>query len=114
MNLQCIAELLRHCWAFSVALDMSTRMPTSYCDSCIRICHKCTAHDFNLLCIPVHYRHTGETIFTTFTKVMDALFLDWRETITGASSDGKKKMTGRHQGVITRIHRVAKPGFMRV
>jgi hypothetical protein len=23
-------------------------------------------------------------------------------------------MAGRHQGVITRIHRVAKPGFMRV
>jgi hypothetical protein len=45
---------------------------------------------------------------------MDTLFPDWRETITGASSDGEKKMTGRHQGVITRIHRVANPGFMRV
>jgi hypothetical protein len=43
---------------------------------------------------------------------MDALFPDWRETITEASSDGEKKMTGLHQGVITRIHRVAKPGFM--
>jgi hypothetical protein len=62
----------------------------------------------------VHERHTGETIFNTFAKAMDALFLDWRETITGVSSDGEKKVTGRHQGVITRIHRVAKPGFMRV
>jgi hypothetical protein len=32
MNLQCIAELLRQCWAFSVALDMATHMATSYCD----------------------------------------------------------------------------------
>jgi hypothetical protein len=62
----------------------------------------------------VHEQHTGEIIFNTFAKAMDALFPDWRETITGAFSDGEKKMTGRHQGVITRIHRVAKPGFMRV
>jgi hypothetical protein len=45
---------------------------------------------------------------------MDSLFPDWRETITGASSDGEKKSTGRHQGVFTRIRRVAKPGFTRV
>ncbi|KAH9576038.1 hypothetical protein CY35_01G142300 [Sphagnum magellanicum] len=114
MNLQCIAELLRQCWAFSVALDMATHMATSYCDVRIRICHKSTVHDFHLLSIPEHERHTGEIIFNTFAKAMDALFLDWRETIIGASSDGEKKMTGRHQGVITRIHRVAKPGFMRV
>jgi hypothetical protein len=69
-------------------------------------------HDFHLLSIPVHERHTGETIFNTFTKAMDALCPDWRETITGASSDGEMMMTGRNQGVITRIHRVAKPGFM--
>ncbi|KAH9563585.1 hypothetical protein CY35_05G133100 [Sphagnum magellanicum] len=117
MNLQCIAELLRQCWAFSVALDMATHMAThmatSYCDVCICICHKSTVHDFHLLFILVHERHAGEIIFNTFAKAMDALFPDWRETIIGASSDGEKKMTGRHQGVITRIHRVAKLGFMR-
>jgi hypothetical protein len=93
---------------------MATHMATSYCDVRIRICRKSTVHDFHLLSIPMHERHTGEIIFNTFAKVMDALFPDWRETIIGASSDGEKKMTGRHQGVITRIHRVAKPGFMRV
>jgi hypothetical protein len=114
MNLQCIAVLLRQCRAFSVALRMATHMATSYCDVRIRICHKSTVHDFHLLSIPVHERRTGETIFNTFAKAMDALFPDWRETITGASSDGEKKMTRLHQGVITRIHRVAKPWFMRV
>jgi hypothetical protein len=53
MNLQCIAELLRQCWAFSVALDMATHMATSYCDVRIRICHKSTVHDFHLLSVPV-------------------------------------------------------------
>jgi hypothetical protein len=112
--LQCIAELLRQCWAFSVALDMETHMATSYCDVRICICHKSTVHDFHFLSIPVNEWHTGETIFNTFATAMDAHFPDWHETITGASSDGEKKMTGRHQGVITRIHRVAKPGFMPV
>jgi hypothetical protein len=114
MNLQFIAELLRQCWAFSVAIDMVAHMATSYCDVRIRSCHKSTVHDFHLLFIPVHERHTGETIFNTFAQAMDAPFPDWRETITGASSDGEKMMTGRHQGVIKRIHRVVKPGFMRV
>jgi hypothetical protein len=114
MNLQCISELMRQCWAFSVALDVATHMATSYCDVCIQICHKSTVHDFHLLSIPVHERHLGETIFNTFAKAMDVPVPDWRETITGASSDGEKKMTGRHHGLITWIHRVAKPGFMRV
>ncbi|CAK9254061.1 unnamed protein product [Sphagnum jensenii] len=37
-----------------------------------------------------------------FAKVMDALFPDWRETIIGTSTDGEKKITGRHQGVTLR------------
>jgi hypothetical protein len=82
MNLQCIAELLRLCWAFSVALHMATHMATSYCDFRIRICHKSIVDDFHLLYIPVNERHTGETIFNTFAKAMDALFRNWRETIT--------------------------------
>jgi hypothetical protein len=81
MNLQYIAELLRQCWAFSVAFDVETQMATSYCDVRIRICHKSTVHDFHLLFIPVHERHTGETIFNTFAKAMDAPFPDWREIV---------------------------------
>jgi hypothetical protein len=68
MNLQCIAGLLRKCCAFSVALDMATHMATSYCDVRIRICYKSTVHDFHLLSITVHERHTGETIFNTFAR----------------------------------------------
>jgi hypothetical protein len=51
MNLQCIAGLLRQCWAFSVAPDMANHMATSYCDVRIRICHKSTVRDFHLLSI---------------------------------------------------------------
>ena len=46
--------------------------------------------------------------------MVGAIYLDWREIIIGSSSDGAKKMKGQHKGVITRIQRIAKPGFMRV
>ena len=114
MNLQSIAELLKKCWVFSIALDMATHLATGYCDVRIRLCHNTTVYDFHLLSIPVHERHTGAIIFDTFAKAMDALYLDWRKKIIGASTDGEKKMTGRHQGVVTRIQRVAHPGFMRI
>ena len=94
MNLQCIVELLRKCWAFSAALDMEMHMVTAYCDVCIRICHKSTVRDFHLLSIPIHEHNTGKIIVYTNSKVMDALYLDLREMIIGASSDGEKKMTG--------------------
>ena len=114
MNLQCIQEIMWKFWMFSIALNMATHIATTYCDVPIRICHKTTVHDFHLLSISVHDWHTGEIIFNTFANAMDALYSDWREMIIGASLDGKKKMTGKHQGVITRIKRVDKPGFMRV
>ena len=114
MNLQCIVELLRKFWALSVAIGMATHMATVYCDVRIHICHKTTVHDFHLLSIPVHNRHTGEIIFKTFAKEMGALYSDWHEIIIGAYSDGEKKMTGKHQEVIMRIQRISKPGFMRV
>ena len=114
MNLQCIVELLRKCWEFSVTLNMATDMATSYYNIRIHICHKTTVHDFHLLSIPVHDRHTGEIIFNKFAKAMDALYSDWRKMIIGASSDGEKNMTGKHQGVITEIQRIAKPGFIGV
>lgn len=122
INIQRIANLLQKCWAFSVALDMATHLATAYCNSQVRVCHNSTVHDFHLISVPVHERHTGESILNTFEKAMDAIFAkamdaivpDWQKTIVGASSDGEKKMTGCHQGVITRIQRVARSGFMRV
>ena len=87
-------ELLRKCWVFSVALDMSTHMATAYCDVRIRIYQKTTVHEFLFLPILVHKRHTCEIIFNTFAKAMDAIYSEWREMIIGASSDGEKKIRG--------------------
>ena len=49
-----------------------------------------------------------------FAKEMDALYMDCHENIIGGSSYGEKKITGQHKSMITRIHRVANTGFMKV
>ena len=89
-------------------------MATAYCDVCIHICHGSNVHDFHIISIPIHDRHTGEINFNTFTNAMYALYLNWSEKIIVGYLGGNKKMMGRYQGVITRIQRVANPGFMRV
>ena len=94
MNLQCIVESLQNFWSFSFALDMVTHMPTAYCDFRIRIYHEYIVHDFHLLFIPVHDRHTGNIIFNAFTKDMDDLYSYWSEKNIGGSSNGKKKILG--------------------
>lgn len=45
---------------------------------------------------------------------MDAPYLPWRKMFIEASSDSERKMTGIKQAVITRIQRVANPGFIRI
>ena len=103
---------MRKCWVAYVALDMATQRATAYSNVRIRICHKSAVYDFHLLSLPVHNRHTGEIIFNTVAKSMDHIYSDRRKMIVGASSYGKKNMTGQHQGVITRIQHIAKPRFM--
>ena len=94
MNLQRILKVLWKCWAFSIALNMATHMGTAYCDTRIRVCYNGTVHDFHLLSIPMHDEHKALNIWNIFSKAMDAIFLDWRKTIIGASSHGKRKMMG--------------------
>ena len=71
------------------------QMLTAYFNVCIQICHKYTVHDFHLLSIPVHERHTGHIIFNTFAKAVDDIYLDWREKIIWGSLDEKTKMKGQ-------------------
>ena len=98
MNLQKICELLQNVWAFSLAMDMSTHMSSSYLDIRIRVCWSSKIHNFHLLAIPMPGRHTAEAIFNAADQAMTALCPDWKAIIVGISTDGEKKMTGRIQG----------------
>ena len=63
LNLRSLKNLLARVWTFSVAMDMSTHMATSYLN--IRIClpWKGSILNFHLPAIPMFSRHTGEEIF---------------------------------------------------
>lgn len=114
VNLQCIAELIKRCWAFSIALDMATHMAAGCYDHHIRIRHKFTLHDFHLLPIPIHERHTGENVLNIFAWEMGALYATWCTKITKVATNGERMMTGQRQGVVSRMQNVAKPGFVEV
>ena len=112
LNLQKISEVIASTWTFSLAMDMSTHMATSYLDIRIRLLTGGTIHNYHLIAIPMFSRHTGEEIFLHAAKVLDVICPRWRDVII--STDGERKMTGRVHGVATRFEQVAKPGFFRL
>lgn len=98
LNLQKLSEILGLVWAFSVAMDMSTHMGTSYLDIRVRFHLFGTIRNFHLLAIPLFERHTGLAMFEAAAKCLDVLCSEWRDLIIGISTDGERKMTGRIQG----------------
>ena len=82
---------------------MEAHVASAYCDVYICVCLEATAHEFQILYIPVHERHTGKIIFNKFAKVMDDIYLYWCNKIIGGYLYCKKKMTGQHQGDIVEL-----------
>jgi hypothetical protein len=114
LNLQKLSELLASIWTFSLAMDMSTHLSTSYLDIRIRVFKRGEIYNFHLLAIPMFSRHSAEEIFRHAVMAMDALCPAWKDLIVSISTDGERKMTGRVQGVATRFEQVSKPGFFRL
>ena len=113
--LQKISELIKLAWTFSIALDMSTHMSTSYLDIRVRLHLNHTGIiNLHLLALPAFDKHTGLVMFEIASKALDTLCTEWRDIIIGISTDGERKMTGHISGVATRFQEVAKPGFIRI
>ena len=53
LNLQSMRDMLDLVWAFSVAMDISTHVATSYLDICIRLHWNGHILNFHLLAIPM-------------------------------------------------------------
>ena len=111
LNLQKVLEVMASCWTFSLAMDMSTHMSTSYLDIQICLFIGGKIENLHLLAIPMFSSHAAEQIFVHAEKVLDVLCPRWRDLILSISTDSKRKMTGRVSGVVTRFEHVAKPGF---
>lgn len=80
-NLQKMSEILGSTWTFSLPMDMSTHMSTSYLDIRIRLIVGGTIHNLHLLAIPMFCSHTGEQIFLHASRALDVIFiLSWLTT----------------------------------
>ena len=62
-SLNLISKILMKCWTFSLAMDMSTHMSTSYLDIQIQFFYGSTIHSFHLVAVPMFTCHTGEQIY---------------------------------------------------
>jgi hypothetical protein len=90
-------------WAFSLAFDGSTRRGSSFFDVRVRFCRRGVLYNLHLLALPKFEHHTSNNITNLHIQLFDALFPSWRDRVISISSDGENTMTGRIQGVVTRL-----------
>jgi hypothetical protein len=106
-NLQLLSQILdttkRSSWAFSLANDGSTHYGTSYFDNRIRIHIAGKLHNLHAIAIPMFEEHSGENMFLLVCRFFDVICPQWRTQLIGIGSDGASAMTGRMQGVVTRL-----------
>lgn len=104
-SLQIISDCLysSKVWTFSIAVDSSTHQSRSYPDVRARVSVESAIENLHLLSILFFDRHTGDLMFTTTNKFLDALYPHWKKTLLAVSSDGDRSIKGRIKGLLTRI-----------
>lgn len=108
-SLQAIHELLRECWAYSIALDVGHAQGTSYMDMRVRFCTSSgKLANVHVMALPLFERKTAATQFDAASKALDVVDPDWRTKIVSIGTDGERTMTGRISGVQTRFEQAAK------
>ena len=90
-------------WAFALAFDGSTHRGTSFFDIRIRFGFRGVLYNFHLIALPQFDRHTAANIVNMLKVLMDALHPHWRKKLIGVAADGEPTMTGRIQGVVTKL-----------
>ena len=112
--LQILSDVLGSRWAFAIALDGSTHQGLSYLDVRVRFEYIGILFNFHLMAIPLFERHTGENMFSVLTRFLDAVVGEWKRRCIAVSTDGARSMTGRLQGLVTRIADVCGSGLLRI
>lgn len=99
---------------FFIALNKGNQGSTPYLNVHGRFVLKTTLFKVHLLTIPMFISHTGENIFELLKHLLDVMYPSWKYKIIGYASGGPRNMPGVHQGLGTRILRVAKEGLFRI
>ncbi|KAI9911291.1 hypothetical protein PsorP6_009055 [Peronosclerospora sorghi] len=114
-SLQDIHDILRRCWAYSIALDVGHAQGTSYMD--VRIRFGASAGmlvNVHVIALPLHTKKTTETQFNTTSKALDAIDSSGLSMIVSIGTDGERTMTGRLSGVQTRFEQAETFPLVRV
>jgi hypothetical protein len=114
VTFQVFSNLLPRLWAFSLAVDASTCLGSSYLDMRVRFVWKGALYNLHVIALPLSGNHTGENQFDCVCAVLDVLCPRWKQSLICATTDGARDMTGRYSGLVTRLMNVVSPGFLRV
>jgi hypothetical protein len=116
VNLNTISNVLSQpqVWAFSIAGDWSTHWGVSFFDVRICLCVAGVLYNLHLVLLPFFDRHTAVNIVTLISKLLDTLFVSWRDKLFSVSSDGENTMTGRHSGVQSLLEQQATNSILRI
>ena len=114
-SMQIFLDVMREVWDFAIEVYGSTRQGMSYLYVCVRFHWKGELLKFHLMPIPLYERHTGENMFEVLKQFLDAVFLySWSKKCVAVSMGGARNMTGRVQGLVTRIQYCCLPGMLRI
>ena len=83
--------LVKKCWTFSVALDMSNRLSTEYLDMRICVYLQEKIENFHVVSLPINVSHTAAVMFDAFKKFFDVLCPMWKQKFLSCASDGDLK-----------------------
>jgi len=115
LSLHKLSDAVQGSWCYSVAFDGATNRGNSYIDVRIRLYLQGGIHNFHVLAIPFEERHTGINMFRAVSDLMGAVVGEqWSKRMIGVATDGAANMVGHHSGAVTRLERLALPGFFRI
>ena len=98
-----IAEAMKFCWAFAIALDGGNKASVPYLDIQIRFVLGHELFNVHLIACPMYESHTGDNMFDLTTKILDVLCPNCKDKVIGVTADGASNMTGCHVGMLTQI-----------
>ncbi len=111
-----ISEILSQpsVFAFSIASDGSTHYESSYFDIRIWMGVNGVLHNLHLVIVTFYGRHIVVNILVLILKILDVLFLMWRNKLISVSNDAENTMTGRHGGLVTLLEKEVTNNILRV
>ena len=71
-------------------------------------------HNFHLLAIPMHEKHTGQYMYDLVQSLLDSICPEWRNKLIACSTDGASNNTGRIKGLVKLINDECLDGFIRI